>query len=592
MASRHLSCFVKHATLLAVCWAASLAGGATIESIGPAPADFGTVNSISDDENVFFTNQGARTRYRWKSVGGGSLLPLPALVTQQLPVGSAGYQHLRWLYSAIAPDGGTLVSHFYSSLASPDPTYRYSSSGPPHFRWTESTGWAEVPFLVSGVSSTGRLIGSRVSFKTDRYVQSGVYADADLAVHDLPPVTRGNTFLPTLISTDGRIIVGQETNGQYYLKKVLYLVRWVDGQPTKIELPREKSSPTLYALSPDGATLGGQWLDAKPMRLREGRAPEVLATLAPRPGPGAGRFGKVYRVNNEGTVGAGYCADESSTALGLHGYSTIAIWNRAGAVRGLVDLLLEEGLDVRDTSVGSATLLKISPGNGPVTLVAADEDGCRKVVFADPNQPPPVPLAGGAMLDPDGTFIPTIRVAETFAETIKADPNPDGYLRMQRATSTFTLTASMKAIDLTTLGPATNISFRVGEWDYAGTLGDDPKYAAGKNSATLTFRTQVNGKAKTVGTVSFRWTDKKLTVTGRFADPAIKSIAYRPYARWEGPVQGWIPVQVALGDESGKRDAVWLKGKSTTAMRPVKSVGYIRVPAVSLAGSEKNPAAF
>jgi hypothetical protein len=284
----------------------------------------------------------------------------------------------------------------------------------------------------------------------------------------------------------------------------------------------------------------------------------------------------------------------------------LVIWNRAGACRPLEGLLFDEGLDVRGM-FEIASPFRIESSGGVVTAYAAGYHStnrsavsCKKIVFPDPNQGVPVPLAGGAMLDPTPAFVPKIQMAETYSENTVAAPYPTGYTRASRGKSSFTITASMAGIDLSTLGTNTPVSFRVGDWSYAGKLGDDPKYKPGAKAAKFTFTKLVSGKRVTIGSVGLKWSSLSLTVTGSVTDPTFQSIARNRYVKWEGPASGWIPVQIGFAGQSGKRDALWLTGQNAMSMRPVTAdlgngylqAAYLRVPNLSLTGSTSTPAAF
>lgn len=599
--------------VVAVALSAAAHAAATVETVGPNTAVYGAVDWVSEDGATFFSFYNRGLRHRWTTA---SLVPIttPAKVNDDFAL-NPSWGEPRVAQHFFVPDGSAFIAHYWSPVPSAgnfDPLAHYTANGGDYFLWTMTNGWQSLPFLASGISSTGRMIGRRAYLAGGQSRTAGVYADADLVTHDLARVNAANICEPQFISADGQVIVGREYPQGGGTSTY---VRWVGGQaPTSLNaFGASTAAMGILGSSADAMTLVGTWMNDPsrlPLRWRIGAAPETLATLATR-AAGYNRGGYVRRA----TVGGDLCLGSSSgygpsvdlfvpgrSSLGSDG---LVVWNRAGACRPLDDLLLEEGLDVRGMFQGGSEL-SIASAGGAVTLYANGFDfpattiSCKKVVFPDPNQGAPAPLAGGTMLDSAANFVPMIRVTESYAESTKAAPYPAGYTRTWRGKSAFTITASMAGIDPATLGPDTPVSFQVGDWGFSGTLGDDPKYKPKATAAKFSFRKVVNGKTLTVGTVALKWSGVTLSVKGSVTDPGFQSIALHRYASWEGPARGWIPVQIGFAGHSGKRDAVWLTGKNVMTMRKVAAnlgngyleQGYLRVPSLKLSGSESIPPLF
>lgn len=590
---------------------------ATVETVGPDPATYGRVESVSIDGGAFLSTYGPNTpglRYRW-TPGGAVPITAPTKVSSDFASHSAWGQP-RGVVRAVAPDVSGFIAQFYSrelSAGNLSPLASYTLNGGDYYLWTATNNWQQLSFLASGMSSTGRIIGRRAFSVGGQPRTAGVYADADLITHDLPRVNEANTCQPDFISADGQVIVGREVPAGGGAPAY---IRWVAGQPTQINA---FGAPTadmfIMGTSADLMTLVGSRnnRDSRlPIRWRDGFPPQTLATLASS--PVFPRGGLLWATTADGNLCIG-TSDGATGSVdmfvpGRYAYALpsdgLVIWNRAGACRPLEGLLFDEGLDVRGM-FEVVSPFRISSVGGLVTVYAAGWDStnrttvsCKKIVFPDPNQGAPVPLAGGAMLDPTPAFVPTIRVSETYSESTLPAPYPTGFTRTSRGKSSFTIIASMAGINLATLDPNTPFSFRVGDWVFSGKLGDDPKYLPGKTSAKFAFTKLVNGKNVTIASIGLKWSATSLTATGGVTDPTFQSIARKRYEKWEGPVSGWIPVQIGFAGQSGKRNAVWLTGQNTMTMRPVAAdlgqgylqPAYLRVPGLSLTGSTSTPAAF
>ena len=187
-----------------------------------------------------------------------------------------------------------------------------------------------------------------------------------------------------------------------------------------------------------------------------------------------------------------------------------------------------------------------------------------------------------------GSFRPKVTVSDVYTERVVADVEDDFIYRSVEANPeriAVSIIANIDGADTGVIDESTVVGVTAGNFDHSGALGDSIDYKPGLKRATFPLTTAVdlpNGDTREVrvGTVTYVWTAKTLTITVTCTDIAaagVGDIAASNYVGTADPgtsvtfVDDESDVTVNFGDATGNR-RIFLDGITKTVTQHFGSV--------------------
>lgn len=470
--------------------------------------------------------------------------------------GSAGHL-FRWPAGGVMEDCGATPSWISNLTVTAWSEDTHTAIGYQEYpwnpvKWEEDTGWTALKFTPTAMTPDGTIAVGSTRYTTRLVAVIATNWDP-FALFE----PTGMGAIPKAVSDDGRVVYGITDRTRQGIK-------WVNGEPTL--LPELHGCGYLWIIrtSWNGQVVVGSMQLAnksrQAFRLREGKGPELLSVL---PWTGSAYFTSAHQVDASGDIVAGYQFYTTN--------NMVLLWNAAGAVRSLSDILQSDCGVTNGIFDNLLPPLAMRINGNEVTLYG--QTGWR-AVFPVPRQGAPEPLWGGAMLDPRPGFSPKIAFTEVYKET------GSGSIPIRKARCSFTITASMANVDLDSIGPDTAASIRFGDFAHVAALAQAPNYRPGKRKATFALTSG--------GTITYRWSPSTLTITAKLTGSTSHGIAAATLLGWHGPAKGWVPLQVVFGGDSGKRDAIYYSGQNRMISNHARSSHQRALNNLVLKGSAGN----